>query len=76
MDKVRTMACVGLEEKRIKMRKKMRSEKEKRKVRGNNIRKYKRKGKGVMDISLSYPLYKARRSCFAKRFRKTDSALP
>jgi hypothetical protein len=31
MDKVRTMACVGLEEKRIKMRKKMRSEKEKKK---------------------------------------------
>jgi hypothetical protein len=29
-----------------------------------------------MDISHSYPRYTARRSCFAKRFSKTDSTPP
>jgi hypothetical protein len=33
-------------------------------------------GKGIIDISPSYPHYTAMRSCFAKYFSKTVSVLP
>jgi hypothetical protein len=44
----------------------------KQKIKERN-RKEKRKEKGIIDILSSYPPYTARRSCFAKRFPKTDS---
>jgi hypothetical protein len=35
-----------------------------------------KKEKGILDNSHSYPHYTASKSCFAKRFSKTDSAPP
>jgi hypothetical protein len=59
------------------------SEKEKGKIKGKKkikekieIRNKKEKGGGHIDFSSSHPHYTARRSCFAKRFSKTDSAPP
>jgi hypothetical protein len=53
---------------------------EPRKKKKNIIRrqkkKIKEKKKGVVDISLSYLLYTARRNHFAKRFLKTTPTLP
>jgi hypothetical protein len=44
---------------------------------GKKKEKEKKKwGKGIIGISPSYPCDTARRSCFTKRFSKTDSASP
>jgi hypothetical protein len=76
LDKVAVEIMDGKEE--IKKRKNEK-EKRKRKRKEKNRRKRgnkKRKGKGTIDISPSYPHYTTRRSCFVKRFPKTDSAPP
>jgi hypothetical protein len=57
------------------MRRKNVKGKENKKIGGKEEIK-KRKGKGTIDISPSYPHYTTRRSCFVKRFPKTDSAPP
>jgi hypothetical protein len=47
----------------------------KRKNEKENV-KEKKKRKGIMDILLSHSPFTARRSCFARRSSKTDSASP
>jgi hypothetical protein len=46
--------------------------KEKRKIE----KEIKKRGKGIIGISPSYPCDTVSKSCFAKRFSKTDSAPP
>jgi hypothetical protein len=61
-----------MKEKEIKGEKVNRKKKENKKKR----KEKKRERKAIMDISSFYLRYTARRSCFAKRFPKTDSAPP
>jgi hypothetical protein len=60
------------EKRKRKRKEKIGGKEEIKKEKGNK----KRKGKGTIDISPSYPHYTTRRSCFVKRFPKTDSAPP